>query len=167
MSFPLNTVHAYDVHNNSAELNLLYEEYLEKKSSGIEIIDLIDENGNLIGYYEPFTDEERDAFSKLRYSANINWTISAGYTTYGSNQYTLSAGSQITVNISQSRTGTSYLRFYNHSTNSFVRFTGTATTNGWSGKIVVLGSGVSTGVYSFGIENASSNSITYSGTYAL
>lgn len=139
-----------------------YKEYQEKKAAGQEIYDLVDENGNLWGYFE------KDAnASFMRYGSNIDWTINSNYRKYGVNQYTLSAGAQIHVNITQSRTGTSYLCFYNHSTGSYVKFTKTKTSNGWVGKIVVLGSGVSSGVYSFGIQNSSSNTIRYSGTYSL
>ena len=160
--------HNLIIHASNIEISdPIYEEYLEKKANGYELYELIDEEGNIFGYYEPCTQEEIDQMPQLRYSSSINWTISAGSTSYGTNRYTLESGMQIHLNISQNRTGTSYLRFYDHDRNSYHRFLKTISTNGWSGIIFTFGDGLSYGTYSFGIENASSNTITYSGNYSL
>ena len=110
------------------------------------------------GTYREFTDQS----GKIGFSEK---KIPAGKYSYGENQYTLSSGSKIQVSISQSQTGTSYLTFQNRTSNSSLRFTNTKVTNGWKGT-VVLGN-ISSAVYSFGIENASSVTITYTGSYSL
>ena len=127
---------------------------------------MIDENGDFMGYYEPYSEHNPEPMIMPRYASNVNWTIKAGRYDYGVNQYTLGAGMKMNVNISQSRTGTSYLTFQNRTSNSSLRFTNTKVTNGWNGTIT-FGPSVSTALYSFGIENASANTITYTGTYSL
>ena len=135
-----------------------------KKCAGIEVYELLDENGTFMGYYEPYSDANPQP-APDRYGSSIDWTIGAGLYKYGVNQYTLSSGITMDINISQSITGTSYLTFQNRTTNSSLRFTNTMVTNGWNGTITF--SGISTAVYSFGIENASSSTIRYVGTYSL
>lgn len=140
------------------------EDYEYKKSSGIEVYELLDENGIFMGYYEPYSDTNPRPVPG-RYGSSIDWTIGSGLYTYGVNQYTLSSGITMDINISQSVTGTSYLTFQNRTTNSSLRFTNTMVTNGWNGTITF--SGINTAVYSFGIENASPYTIRYVGTYSL
>ena len=135
------------------------------RENGLEVYELLDDNGNFMGYYEPYSETNPEPVKTARYTANINWEIPAGKYSYGENQYTLSSGSKIQVSISQSQTGTSYLTFQNRTSNSSLRFTNTKVTNGWKGT-VVLGN-ISSAVYSFGIENASSVTITYTGSYSL
>ena len=156
-------VAAQEVNNNFEDF--IFCEYEEKKEDGLEVYALLDENGKFMGYYEPYSEVNPQPMKGQRYTANINWTISSGTYAYGDNQYTRSAGMKIQVNISQSRTGTSYLTFHNRTSNSSVRFTNTKVTNGWNGTLTLHG--IDTAVYSFGIENASSNTITYSGSYSL
>ena len=104
-------------------------------------------------------------FLPTRYGASVNWTINGGSKSTGNNRYSLYSGISIVVNISQSRTGGSYLTFYNWDTNRYLRFTNTYVTNGWNGTIYL--NGISNDTYSFGIENVSANRITYTGTYSL
>ncbi len=146
--------------------NPVQNEYKEKKEMGLEVYELLDENGQFIGYYEPYSESNPAPMKMARYGSNINWTIKSGKYVYGVNQYTLSAGKKMNVNIAQSRTGTSYLTFHNRTSNSSLRFTNTKVTNGWNGT-VTFGASMSTAVYSFGIENASANTITYTGSYSL
>lgn len=141
-------------------------EFLNKQQAGLEVYELLDENGTFLGYYEPYSESNPEPKRSARYGSSVNWTVPANKVTYGENQYTLSSGAKIQVNISQSRTGTSYLTFFNRKTNSPVRFTTTKVTNGWNGTII-LNDTFKTSTYSFGIENASKNSITYTGTYSL
>lgn len=143
------------------------QEFIEKKEKGLDVYELLDEAGNIIGYYEPYSEtnsEPNEGIMPL-YSSTINWTIGAGRYKYGTNQYTLSSGDTINVKIEQSRTGKSYLTFQNRDTNSSLRFEKTETDDGWNGTIKLAG--INKAVWSFGIENASDNTITYSGTYDL
>ena len=150
----IHPVMAQEISNESK--NAIWNEFEEKRENGLEVYELLDDNGNFMGYYEPYSETNPEPVKTARYTANINWEIPAGKYSYGENQYTLSSGSKIQVSISQSQTGTSYLTF---------RFTNTKVTNGWKGT-VVLGN-ISSAVYSFGIENASSVTITYTGSYSL
>ena len=154
---------AQEISNESK--NAIWNEFEEKRENGLEVYELLDDNGNFMGYYEPYSETNPEPVKTARYTANINWEIPAGKYSYGENQYTLSSGSKIQVSISQSQTGTSYLTFQNRTSNSSLRFTNTKVTNGWKGT-VVLGN-ISSAVYSFGIENASSVTITYTGSYSL
>ena len=148
----IHPVMAQEISNESK--NAIWNEFEEKRENGLEVYELLDDNGNFMGYYEPYSETNPEPVKTARYTANINWEIPAGKYSYGENQYTLSSGSKIQVSISQSQTGTSYLTFQNRTSNSSLRFTNTKVTNGWKGT-VVLGN-ISSAVYSFGIENASS-----------
>lgn len=159
----IHPVMAQEISNESK--NAIWNEFEEKRENGLEVYELLDDNGNFMGYYEPYSETNPEPVKTARYTANINWEIPAGKYSYGENQYTLSSGSKIQVSISQSQTGTSYLTFQNRTSNSSLRFTNTKVTNGWKGT-VVLGN-ISSAVYSFGIENASSVTITYTGSYSL
>ena len=159
----IHPVMAQEISNESK--NAIWNEFEEKRENGLEVFELLDDNGNFMGYYEPYSETNPEPVKTARYTANINWEIPAGKYSYGENQYTLSSGSKIQVSISQSQTGTSYLTFQNRTSNSSLRFTNTKVTNGWKGT-VVLGN-ISSAVYSFGIENASSVTITYTGSYSL
>lgn len=159
----IHPVMAQEISNESK--NAIWNEFEEKRENGLEVYELLDDNGNFMGYYEPYSETNPEPVKTARYTANINWEIPAGKYSYGENQYTLSSGSKIQVSISQSQTGTSYLTFQNRTSNSSLRFTNTKVTNGWTGT-VVLGN-ISSAVYSFGIENASSVTITYTGSYSL
>jgi len=147
----IHPVMAQEISNESK--NAIWNEFEEKRENGLEVYELLDDNGNFMGYYEPYSETNPEPVKTARYTANINWEIPAGKYSYGENQYTLSSGSKIQVSISQSQTGTSYLTFQNRTSNSSLRFTNTKVTNGWKGT-VVLGN-ISSAVYSFGIENAS------------
>jgi len=158
----IHPVMAQEISNESK--NAIWNEFEEKRENGLEVYELLDDNGNFMGYYEPYSETNPEPVKTARYTANINWEIPAGKYSYGEN-HTLSSGSKIQVSISQSQTGTSYLTFQNRTSNSSLRFTNTKVTNGWKGT-VVLGN-ISSAVYSFGIENASSVTITYTGSYSL
>ena len=144
----IHPVMAQEISNESK--NAIWNEFEEKRENGLEVYELLDDNGNFMGYYEPYSETNPEPVKTARYTANINWEIPAGKYSYGENQYTLSSGSKIQVSISQSQTGTSYLTFQNRTSNSSLRFTNTKVTNGWKGT-VVLGN-ISSAVYSFGIE---------------
>lgn len=140
-------------------------EYLEKKEAGLEVYELLDENGMFIGYYEPYSESNPEPVKMARLGSSISWEVPSGKYVYGTNIYDLSDGVKIYVNITQSIKGTSYLTFHNRSTNSSLRFTNTKVDNGWKGTITLAS--IKTAKYSFGIENASSKSITYMGSYSL
>ena len=131
----IHPVMAQEISNESK--NAIWNEFEEKRENGLEVYELLDDNGNFMGYYEPYSETNPEPVKTARYTANINWEIPAGKYSYGENQYTLSSGSKIQVSISQRWKGT-----------------------------VVLGN-ISSAVYSFGIENASSVTITYTGSYSL
>lgn len=144
----------------------VYEEYNEKKEAGLEVFDLRDDDGNFMGYYEPYSESNPDPNEGIMPHGvrSIDWTINAGRSSYSSEQYILIKGMTMEVDISQSRTGKSYLLLYGVGTN--IRITTTETTNGWNGTITFSYELVPGG-YSFGIENASSNQIRYSGIYII
>lgn len=159
----MNGLHVMAQENTEDEL---LAEFWEKKEKGFEIYELTDENGKLIAYYEPYseTNPNLNEGIMLAYVSSINWEVQPGLYTWGENRYTLWEGMKIQVNISQSRIGLSYLTFHNTATGKSLRFTQTAVTNGWNGTITLVDV---SGVFSFGIENASSNTIRYTGTYSL
>lgn len=137
-------------------------EYLEKKENGVIMDEIYDEDGRLVAYYEPFS-ESNPMPVMPRWS--INWTVSPGYYMYSDEIKSMKTGTKVYVSITQNRTGSSYLTFCNRDTGNSLRFTNTLTTNGWNGTVTFVN--VSESRFSFGIENASSATITYSGTYTI
>ncbi len=141
----------------------IMQEYLEKVAAGVEVYPLVDEEGVMLGFYEPNREENVNA-AMPRYSTNVNWTIESYHYGMGENSYTLTDGDKIYINITQSVSGTSYIGLYNTSTEKFTYFTNTKTTNGWNGTITL---GLSQATYRFGITNQSGSTITYTGYYTL
>lgn len=135
-------------------------EYQERLAAGDEVYEIVDNDGTFIGYYE------EGPSIMPRYGSSVNWTIGANTFTWGSNSYSLSNGHQITVNISQSTTGESYIVLVRPDTKVMTRLLSTKTTNGWNSVVITL-AGITADNYAFGIANYSSKSITYSGTYSL
>ncbi|MDE6744981.1 MAG: hypothetical protein K2J95_13990 [Lachnospiraceae bacterium] len=142
----------------------IMQEYLEKVAAGVEVYPLVNEEGVMVGYYEPNREERVNAVMP-RYDANVNWTLKSYQYGIGENAYTLGEGDKIYINIEQSVSGTSYLGIYNTSTDKLTVFMGTKTTNGWNGTIT-LGD-VSQATYRFAIYNQSESTITYTGYYSL
>lgn len=142
--------------------NSAMAKYLEKKAAGSDLSEIYDEEGNVIAYFELFSESNPERPTP-RYSSSISWTISSNTYSYGDNVYALAEGAIITVKISQSQTGASYLGLYDKNNSKFTYNKSSYTTNGWDGTMTVIKSGL----YSFGIKNASSSTITYSGSYSL
>ena len=143
----------------------IMQEYLEKMATGVDIYPLVDEEGVMYGYYEPYSEDDMKAVMP-RYGSSIEWTIGSNQYTKGVNIYTLAAGKIIYVAIGFSEEGRSRLGLYNRATDEPIIFPATEVTNGWSGKIT-LGENVTTSTYSFAIFNYSDHTITYTGSYSL
>ncbi len=143
----------------------IMQEYLEKVAAGVEVYLLVDEEGVMFGYYEPYGKENVNAVMP-RYGVNINWTIAPQKSSYGENVYTLGEGIEISVSIAVSQEGTSYLGLYDTAADKVRKFADTKSTNGWNGKLI-LTSEFTTSTYSFAILNYSDSTITYTGHYSL
>lgn len=142
----------------------IMQEYLDKAAAGVEIYPLVDEEGVLFGYYEPYSEDDINAVMPL-YSSNIEWTVEPQHCRKGANVYTLGNGNVINVSISASAAGTSYLGLVDTATDQLHIFTETKSTSGWFGKITM--STFATSTYSFCILNDSDITITYTGSYSL
>lgn len=129
--------------------------------------ELVDESGKIVGYYEPYSESNPAPNKEIMplYTSRINWTIGANQYGYGDNRYTIGKGDTMTIDISQSVSGKSVLRFENHTAGKGLIFLSTETTDGWYGTIVF--GDIETAVYSFGILNQSESTITYTGNYSL
>ncbi len=147
------------------ETDEVLREYMEKKAAGAEVYLLTDDEGNLLGYYEPAVKGEDNSVMP-RYKANVNWTLEARSYGRGDNVYTLGGGSKIEVNIAQDTEGASCIELYNTKTDEYTVLQTTETTNGWNGTII-LKSIFPSGTYSFSIHNKSSKTITYTGYYIV
>lgn len=158
-------MNAKTVSAHEYETDEVMQEYQEKKAAGIEVYLLTDDEGNVLGYYEPAVRGENHSVMP-RYTANVNWTLEARSYGRGNNVYTLGGGSRIEVNISQNVEGASCIELYNTDTDEYAVLQTTETTNGWDGTIV-LRSIFPSGTYSFAIHNKSSKTITYTGYYIV
>ena len=148
-----------------AEGNSCYAEYLAKKAAGVEIYEIVREDGVFMGYFEPYS-ETNPAPTQARTSSNIDWELPANTHTCGVNTYYLTEDTRINVSITQSPSGAGYagyLGLKDADTGYFSFYDGTISTNGWNGTLVVAYDGN----FSFAIMNASNYSIRYTGSYSF
>ncbi len=95
----------------------------------------------------------------------IDWILSPGEVAFGGNNFILSSGSSIYVDISQSSEGRSQLVWIENGTGAKVVVIGSSTTTGWHGTYTM--SALPEAYYHFGIENLSSKAIAYRGSYYI
>ena len=95
----------------------------------------------------------------------IDWILSPGEVAFGGNNFKLSSGSSIYVDISQSSEGRSQLVWIENGTGAKVVVIGSSTTTGWHGTYTM--SALPEAYYHFGIENLSSKAIAYRGSYYI
>ncbi|MCI9006328.1 MAG: hypothetical protein HFH39_14135 [Lachnospiraceae bacterium] len=95
----------------------------------------------------------------------IDWILSPGEVVFGGNNFILSSGSSIYVDISQSSEGRSQLVWIENGTGAKVVVIGSSTTKGWHGTYTM--SALPEAYYHFGIENLSSKVIAYRGSYSI
>lgn len=145
----------------------LEQEYFEKKEAGIEIYEIIDNEGNLMGYFEPNCVKEVNENARLGIKFDIgNWTIPGKTTSWTNRVHSLLKGDKITVNITQIQNGPnfpSYLVLRDNDNGTFAVINSSLTTNGWKNGTITVGYD---GHFNFGIQNVSTQSITYVGTYS-
>lgn len=142
------------------------QEYLNKKTAGVEVYEITKENGDFMGYYEPCPDEETNIYARLGVSFSIgNWTIPASTTGWEKRKHSLLKGDKINVNITQIQYGagySSYLALRDADDGTVGVVNSSLTTNGWKNGVITVGY---SGHFNFGIKNTSTHSITYTGNY--
>ncbi len=165
MIVALALVNSFPVFASEVEKYDINKEIAERESLGAEISVFTDANGNIMGYFEPYSDINPAPDIMPHASANINWTIGAN--TYSKSEVTryFGAGQRISLNISQSPSGAGYVGYlglYDVSAGTSDFPPNTVTTNGWNG---TFSPGYS-GNFQFAIHNASPYTITYTGSYS-
>lgn len=149
---------------NAREGNI-HAEYLAKKAAGLDVYELIDTDGTVWGYFEPYSESNPRPMQEnvINVIYDIRMLVPPNSTVYDNRVCDIKEGYKIFLDISQNPTGyTGYIILYNNDTGAAHLFPQTATTNGWSGSIVVD----EAGNYTFGIYNASSVLIMYTGSYS-
>lgn len=156
----LPNVHAQ---NDSFDLK---QEISEKRAAGITVYELYTDNGEIMGYFEPFTDANIMAMTTYAITYTWNHDISADSIAIAKGSHSFLAGDSIIVNISQNPSGAGYLSrlgLYDRDNNTYAFSTDSTTTNGWNGALTVGYNGH----FSFAIENLSNVTIHYEGYYAF
>lgn len=142
------------------------QEYLDKKAAGEEVYEIKKENGDFVGYYEPYSDGQLSSNAKSGITSNIGkWVIPSNTTVWSNTKHSWLKGDKITVNISQTPSGAGYLSYLalrDADDGAVIIVSGSATTNGWDGGIITIGYN---GHFNFAIDNTSAHSITYTGTF--
>ena len=154
------TVHAQD---HSFDLE---QEISEKRAAGITVYELYTDDGEIMGYFEPFTDANIMAMTTYAIAYTWNHDISADSIAIAKGSHSFLAGDSIIVNISQDPSGAGYLSrlgLYDRDNNTYSFSTDSTTTNGWNGALTVGYNGH----FSFAIENLSNVTIHYEGYYAF
>lgn len=146
----------------------VFVEYTEKKEEGLEVYELKDDEGNFMGYYEPYSESNPDPNEGIMPHPvlGIDWIVDPGSIALGDQQHIIIKGMKMEVRIAQNRFGKSYLVVRRLDTNTIFRVNGSETMNGWNGTITFQ-PGLYPGGYLFGIENASSMQISYNGIYSI
>lgn len=165
LAFSLLTANTLPVYASEAAEYDIYEDIAEREELGAEISIFRDNNGNIMGYFEPYSDINPAPNVTPRASANINWTINSY--TYSKSEVTryFGAGQKISLNISQSPSGAGYVGYlglYDVSAGTSSFPSSTITTNGWNGTF----SPAYSANFQLAIHNASPYTITYSGSYS-
>lgn len=153
--------------NVYAEDDTFYAEYLAKKAAGIEVYEIVSEEGVLIGYFQPYSDTDAQTMQTRAASTSyIDWEIVSGNYGYGSNKYSLKQYDNVEVKVSQNPSGAgcvSYVGLRDEDTGMVGFADSTITTNGWDGVILVGYDGN----FSLAIRNASPYTIRYTGNYSI
>lgn len=143
----------------------IHAEYLAKKEAGLEVYEIIGEDGTVWGYYEPYSDSNpRPMQENVIY--DIKWNVLPGEIKKSEDVYALAAGTRIYLDISQQPAGGDYLGYVGlvDADEGREQLIESSLSNyGWEGMIVVG----YTGNFNFAIENKSSSLITYNGTYSF
>ncbi len=133
------------------------ENFWQRKELGETAIPILDEeNGYFLGYHSTGNNLLYIGFTR---------DIGAGKCYFGGNTLKLGSDTVIQANIPQDHKGTSYLVLKNEKTKEMFRLLGSETDNGWYGSIHMKS--IPSAYYSIGIENASSEQITYRGIYGI
>lgn len=137
-----------------------------KKAAGIEVYELVDANGNVMGYIQPnveVTEKETRASNKYSFSWD---NVPAKRDVHHSYSHSFIAGDEIYVTIYQNPSGTghtSYLGLWDNERAIYGFIPSSETTTGWSSNTMIkVGY---TGHFSLAISNSSSGPISYSGSY--
>lgn len=157
----LPTVHAQDYSFD------LEQEISEKRAAGITVYELYTDDGEIMGYFEPFTDTNIMAMTTYAITYTLNFDLSADSIGIAKSSHSFLAGDSITVNLSQDPSGAGYLSrlgLYDRDNNTYGFATNSTTTNGWDGGSITVGRN---GHFSLAIENLSNVTIHYEGYYAF
>lgn len=159
----LPTVHAQ---NDSFDLE---QEISEKRAAGITVYELLTDDGEIMGYFEPFTETNVMAMARYTIANSYNWNldIPAKTSAKGDNIYSFVKGDTIIINISQDPIGSgyaSYVGLYDRDNSTYGFPENGATTMGWTNGVLTVGY---SGHFSFAIKNASDHTIHYEGTYSF
>ncbi len=143
----------------------LEAEIAEKKAAGIEVHELVSDDGKVMGYFLPNAEmDEREAKTTR---GSFNWKTAPNTDTWSNNNISFVKGDKIYVSSSQNPSGAgcvSYVGLRDNDNGSFGYPSSSITTNGWSNGVIVVGY---SGHFSFSIRNKSSRTITYSGSYSF
>ena len=61
----IHPVMAQEISNESK--NAIWNEFEEKRENGLEVYELLDDNGNFMGYYEPYSETNPEPVKTARY----------------------------------------------------------------------------------------------------
>lgn len=157
-----NTLSTYASETTEYDIN---QEIAERESLGAEIYKFVDDDRSIIAYFEPYSEINPAPVITPRASSAIDWVTDAN-TTYISNVTRYFGQDQkIHLNISQSPSGAGmvgYIGLYDVAQNKLSMLYNFPTANGFEGTLTPSYSGN----FQLAIENASSSTITYKGTYS-
>lgn len=126
-------------------------------------IEFLDENGEVMAVFTPYSSNDIRKKGLLRTGVNVNCSLSGGTSGYLSNIYTLNDGRNISLNITINPQASSNIGLYNHNTGSYGWPAGGLSSSGWYGTLTVSGNGR----YSLAFKNNSSITTNYTGSYSF
>lgn len=137
-------------------------ERISTASKETDSIEIVDENGNVMAIYTPYSETNPAPTIMPRYAANIDWNIGKG-SHRGSSQFNMNTNTKINVAIKISPNASSNIGLYDCESGVYGYPATSESTTGWNGTITPSRSGL----YSIAIRNNTNGTVNYKGTFSL
>ena len=147
---------------NAQEINGEEKINTETISKEDGVVRFLDEDGNVMAIYTPYSETNPAPSIQPRYSGNIDWTVPWGWYV-GSSQFELNTNSRIDLNISISPSASSNIGLYDTKNDRYGWPEGGESTTGWHGTMAPNYEGN----FKIAIANNTDKVVTYKGTFTV
>ncbi len=125
-------------------------------------VEFLDENGNVMAIYTPYSETNPAPSIQPRYSGSVDWTVGWGWYS-GSSRFELNSNNKIDLNISISPSASSNIGLYDVNNHTYGWPSDGGSSTGWYGTIQPG----YTGNFSIAIANNTEKTVHYDGTFTV